>query len=130
MKQIKMLAHNKELTPNSQKLRKAMTAEERQLWFLFLRRIPFTVNRQKTIGQYIVDFYCHRAGLVIELDGSQHYDAAGTAKDHVRDAYLESCGLTVLRYSNRDIHERFKEVCNHILLIMAEKTGQEIVLKE
>ena len=125
-----MLEYDKKLTPNAQKLRKEMTAEERQLWYLFLRRVPLTVNRQKTIGRYIVDFYCHQAGLVIELDGSQHYEAEGIASDQVRDAYLRSCGLIVLRYSNRDIHEHIKEVCSHILLTMEEKVGHEITLTE
>ena len=125
-----MLEYDKKLTPNAQKLRKEMTAEERQLWYLFLRRVPLTVNRQKTIGRYIVDFYCHQAGLVIELDGSQHYEAEGIASDQVRDAYLRSCGLIVLRYSNRDIHEHFKEVYSHILLTMEEKVGHEITLME
>ena len=125
-----MLEYDKKLTPNAQKLRKEMTAEERQLWYLFLRRVPLTVNRQKTIGRYIVDFYCHQAGLVIELDGSQHYEAEGIARDQVRDAYLRSCGLIVLRYSNRDIHEHFKEVCSHSLLTMEEKVGHEITLTE
>ena len=90
-----MLEYDKKLTPNAQKLRKEMTAEERQLWYLFLRRVPLTVNRQKTIGRYIVDFYCHQAGLVIELDGSQHYEAEGIASDQVRDAYLRSCGVLI-----------------------------------
>ena len=125
-----MLEHNKKLTPNAQKLRKEMTAEERQLWYLFLRRIPLTVNRQRMIGNYIVDFYCHEAKLAIELDGSQHYESSGVAYDSKRDEYLKSCGLMVLRYSNRDIHERFKAVCSHILSAMEERTGQEIILKE
>lgn len=129
MKTGKPLTHNKALTSNSQRLRKEMTKEERQLWFLFLRHVPFTVNRQKAIGRYIVDFYCHRARLVVELDGSQHYEPIEAAYDRERDAYLEACGLTVLRYSNRDIHERFEDVCNHILMTMKQNTGQTIVLK-
>ena len=107
-----------------------MTPEERQLWYLFLRRIPLTVNRQRMLGNYIVDFYCHEAKLAIELDGSQHYESSGLVYDSKRDEYLKSCGLMVLRYSNRDIHERFKAVCSHILSVMEERTGQEIILKE
>ena len=125
-----MLEYSKKLTPNAQKLRKEMTTEERQLWYLFLHRIPLTINRQRMIGNYIVDFYCHQAKLVIELDGSQHYESAGVAYDSERDAYLKSCGLLVLRYSNRDIHEQFKAVCSHILSVIEERTGQEIILKE
>ena len=125
-----MLEYDKKLTPNAQKLRKEMTAEERQLWYLFLRRIPLTVNRQRMIGNYIVDFYCNQAKLVIELDGSQHYERDGVAYDSKRDTYLKSCGLIVLRYSNRNIHEQFKAVCSQILSVMEERTGQEIILKE
>jgi len=107
--------NNPKLTPNAQKLRKAMTKEERHLWYDFLRALPVTVNRQKVIGPYIVDFYCAKAKLVIELDGSQHYDAAGQEQDYVRDAYLRGLGFTILRYSNLDVAKNFSGVCEDIL---------------
>lgn len=106
---------NKKLTDNAQTLRKGMTKEERHLWYDFLKPLPETVNRQKVIGHYIVDFYLACANLVIELDGSQHYESEGQQRDLVRDAYLQSLGITVLRYSNRDIHENFEGVCTDIL---------------
>ena len=65
-----------------------MTDEERKLWYEFLKKLPFTVNRQKTIGVYIVDFYCAEANIVIELDGSQHYSDDGRKSDDERDEYL------------------------------------------
>ena len=92
-----------------------MTKEERHLWYDFLKPLPLMVHRQKVIGKYIVDFYIAEAKLVIELDGSQHFDPAGQKADQVRDAYLNSIGLTVLRYSNSDIHFRFQDVCRDIL---------------
>ena len=118
---IKLYKRNKKLKSYSQKLRKEMTAEERHLWYDFLKTLTVTVNRQKVIGNYIVDFYCDKAKLIIELDGSQHYDGAGEEKDAKRDNYMRSLGLTVLRYTNRDINERFENVCEdiykHIVLL-------------
>ena len=98
-----------------------MTREERHLWYDFLRKLSKTVNRQKVIGPYIVDFYCASAKLVIELDGSQHYDTKGIRSDKERDAYLSSLGLRVLRYSNRDVNQSFDSVCEDILKKMNEK---------
>ena len=91
-----------------------MTKEERHLWYDFLKTLPIMVHRQKVIGNYIVDFYIADAKLVIELDGSQHYDPSGKQADQIRDAYLSSIGLYVLRYSNSDINQRFQEVCQDI----------------
>ena len=107
--------HNGNLSSNAKVLRKNMTKEERHLWYDFLKPLPRMVHRQKVIGKYIVDFYIAEAKLVIELDGSQHFDPAGQKADQVRDAYLNSIGLTVLRYSNSDIHFRFQDVCRDIL---------------
>ena len=106
---------NPSLTSYSKRLRKDMTKEERHLWYDFLKNLPITVNRQKVIGPYIVDFYCACAKLVIELDGSQHYEETGVAADLERDAYLKSLGLTVLRYSNREVNQQFRGVCEDIL---------------
>ena len=107
--------HNGNLSSNAKVLRKNMTKEERHLWYDFLKPLPLMVHRQKVIGKYIVDFYIAEAKLVIELDGSQHFDPAGQKADQVRDTYLNSIGLTVLRYSNSDIHFRFQDVCRDIL---------------
>ena len=98
-----------------------MTKEERHLWYDFLKHIPITVHRQKTLGNYIVDFYIASAKLIIELDGSQHYENTHHAQDRQRDLYLESLGLRVLRYSNADINQRFREVCEDILNHIEEK---------
>ena len=107
--------NNPKLTPNAQKLRKTMTKEERRLWYDFLKVLPITVHRQKVIGPYIVDFYCAAAKLVIELDGSQHYDASGREADFARDEFMHGLGLTVLRYSNLDVIQNFNGVCEDIL---------------
>lgn len=107
--------NNPKLTNRSQRLRKEMTAEEKQLWYQFLKSLPFTFHRQKVIGSYIVDFFCAKAMLVIELDGTQHYEEDGIDADAQRDAFLRSLGITVLRYSNRQIHREFSRVCEDIL---------------
>ena len=105
---------NPKLTKNSQTLRKNMTKEERHLWYDFLKGQAVIFNRQKVIGDYIVDFYCASAKLVIELDGSQHYEEKGIANDIERDKYLNGLGLTVLRYSNYDVNTNFEGVCADI----------------
>ncbi len=107
--------HNSNLTANSKDLRKNMTKEERHLWYDFLKNLPLTVNRQKVIGKYIVDFYIASKGLVIELDGSQHYEDENKKKDFERDSFLKNQGLKVLRYSNLDINRHFEAVCQDIM---------------
>ena len=105
---------NEKLTGIAKALRKNMTKEERHLWYDFLKTLPITVHRQKAMGNYIVDFYIAEAKIVIELDGSQHYDAKGQQNDRVRDEYLHSLGLSVLRYANSDVNHNFDGVCEDI----------------
>ena len=106
---------NPKLTKIAQNMRKHMTKEECKLWFEFLQPLPMVVKRQRVIGNYIVDFYCPAAKLVIEVDGSQHYEVQGQIKDRQRDADLEAFGLKVLRYSNYDVNHSFEAVCDDIL---------------
>ena len=106
---------NSKLTENSKLLRKNMTKEERHLWHDFLKNLPVTVNRQKVIGNYIVDFYCATSKTVIELDGSQHYELKGKMHDMARDSYFKSLGITVLRYANSEVNLNFTGVCEDIL---------------
>jgi len=93
------LPKDSNLTPYSRKLRKSMTKQERHLWFDYLKKLPLTIHRQKVILRYIVDFYCDAAKLVIEIDGGQHYDDIGFAKDLERGSCLQNLGLklSVLR---------------------------------
>ena len=84
-------------------------------WYDFLKRLPVTVNRQKVIDHYIVDFYCASAKLAIELDGSQHYENEGAAADRERDHALNQRGITILRYSNNDLNRNFDGVCADLL---------------
>ena len=107
--------NNSKITGNAKTLRKNMTKEERHLWYDFLKSLPVTVNRQKVIGNYIVDFYIATYKIVIELDGSQHYEDKGIENDTKRDMFLNDLGINVLRYSNLDINQRFESVCEDIL---------------
>ena len=115
------LPRNKKLVDNARTLRKEMTKEERHLWYDFLREHPLKFYRQKPIGDYIVDFYCLSARLVIELDGSQHYEAPGQEKDRKRTQALETLGLHVLRFSNLDVMQNFEGVCQSIQLELSRR---------
>lgn len=106
--------YNKSLKANAANLRKNMTEEERKLWYDFLRGFSVRFYRQKIIGRYIVDFYCAKAKLVIELDGSQHYTREGEESDEIRTRYLKAYGIKILRFSNLDISTNFKGVCQTI----------------
>ncbi len=106
--------HNSKIVPFAKELRKNMTKEERHLWYDFLRSYPIKFTRQKVLGKYIVDFYCAKANLVIELDGSQHYEDEGLISDKKRTAYLEQYGIAVIRISNLDVLKNFEGVCMYI----------------
>ena len=115
------LPHNPNNLEKARQLRKHMTDEERHLWYDFLRTYPVKIMKQKPIGAYIVDFYCNSAKLVIELDGSQHFEEEGLKADARRTNYLESLGLTVVRYSNREINREFQAVCEDIDRLIRER---------
>ena len=117
------------MKPIARALRHNMTAEEKHLWYDFLKKLPYTVNRQKQIEGYIVDFLISRAYIVIELDGSQHYTEEGRARDAERDAALSKIGFTILRYSNYDVNSNFEGVCLDILNNLNEK-GFEVEWKD
>lgn len=106
---------NKRLTPYARRLRKEMTPEEKRLWYDFLKKLPWTVNRQKVFGKYIVDFYIAAASLVIEVDGGQHLGEEALQRDRERDRWLQERGVTVLRYPNLDVKLDFDRVCIDIL---------------
>ena len=106
--------HNPELTSRAQDLRKNMTKEERKLWYEYLSGYPYRFRRQVTFGHYILDFYCASAKLAIELDGSQHYAPDGLQKDTQRTNYLEENGVAVLRFSNTDVMQNLRGVCQQI----------------
>ncbi|MBE6663697.1 MAG: DUF559 domain-containing protein [Ruminococcaceae bacterium] len=117
--------HNKNIVPLAKELRKNMTSEEKHLWYDFLRKYPIRFSRQKVIGNYIVDFYCAKANLVIELDGSHHGLEKETEKDEKRTEYIESLGLTVIRIPNYEIKDNFLYVCRYIDSLVEKSLRQQ-----
>ena len=116
--------HNKQLVPLAKQLRKEMTKEERHLWYDFLRSYPVRFSRQKVLGKYIADFYCSEAQLIIELDGSQHYEADVIQKGADRTAFLEGYGLTVIRIPNNEVKRNFRGVCEYIDATVKQSLSQ------
>ena len=106
--------YNKQLLPLAKALRKRMTRQESRLWYDFLRAAPVRFRRQKVLGRYIADFYCAELKLVIELDGSQHYEASGQAADAIRTGYLREYGIKVIRIPNNYIDNNFEGVCVYL----------------
>ena len=108
------LPYNRKLIPQAKELRNNATEQEKRLWYKYLNQYPIRFQRQKTIGRYIADFYCAKAKLVIELDGSQHFSEEGKAYDASRTAGLEEYGIKVLRFSNVEVDRHFESVCRLI----------------
>ena len=102
-------------------LRHNLTRQEKHLWYDFLRDYPVKIYKQRIIDNFIADFYCHSARLIIELDGSQHYTNQGKANDKARTEILERYGIRVLRFSNKDIDEKFDGVCQMIDKVINER---------
>ena len=111
---------NTKLT-SARALRREMTPHERKLWYLFLQKYPVKIYKQRIIDKYIVDFYCASAKLVIELDGSEHYEPQALAYDRERTAVLEQYGLKVVRYTNMEIDREFSAVCEQIDSLIKER---------
>ena len=121
--------HNKKLTDNAKELRKNMTKEERHLWYDYLSKYPVRILKQKVIDNYIVDFYCAAAALIIELDGSQHGKEAAVKYDQIRTENLGERGLTVLRVPNRQVNENFWGVCRYIDNLIKDLIEQKMKIK-
>ncbi len=111
-----MLSYNKTLKEYSRRLRKEITDAERALWSIIrVKQLKgYQFYRQKPIGNFIVDFYCPKANLVLELDGGQHYTEDGMIKDRLRDDFMRSIGLRVLKFSDREVFENIEGVIEKI----------------
>ena len=120
------MLHNHELTARAQELRRNMTKEERRLWYEYLRQYPCRFRRQVAFGRYILDFYCAKAKLAIELDGSQHFDPKNIQYDQDRTAFLEENGIHVIRFSNTDVIQNLRGVCQSIDLAILSRTQSSI----
>ena len=115
---------NKDYVPYAKELRKNMTKEERHLWYDFLRQYPVRFSRQKILGRYIADFYCAQAKLVIELDGSQHFEESEKVKDSARTEFLKGYDISVLRIPNNEVNCNFLGVCEYIDLAVKQSLSQ------
>ncbi len=111
-------ARKQVLRMRAREMRSDMTPEEGLLWHAFLKRYPIPFRRQYVVGEYILDFYCRKKKLAIELDGSQHYTPKSMEYDRKRTVFLESQGIQVLRFTNRDVKLDFKKVCEQIDLVV------------
>lgn len=120
-KKMNFTGYNFLLKENARSLRKSPTAQEKKLWFNFLRKYPVKFYRQRAIDRFIVDFYCSKAKLIIEIDGSQHFEQKGKAYDKERTQVIEKYGLKVIRFSNRDIERNFSGVCTAIDVKVKER---------
>ena len=114
------LPYDPDLVEKARALRKNMTPAEKKLWYQYLRNYPFRVLRQRPIDHYIVDFYCPRAKLVVEVDGSQNFSDEMTEYDRIRNEYLSSLGLRVLRFTNTDVLTHIERVVENIIENMGE----------
>ena len=108
------LDYNEKNIQLARNLRKNSTPQEKHLWYDYLSKYPIRFQRQKAIDNFIADFYCHKAKLVIELDGSQHYTPEGKAKDSFRTEILEGYDLIIIRFTNHDVDTNFRGVCQYI----------------
>ena len=106
--------HNKDLTESAKILRNNMTKEEKHLWYDYLRECPVKFSRQKVLGKYIADFYSAEAKMVIELDGSQHYEKENRIYDEKRTEFLEEYDLKVIRIPNFEINNNFEGICRYL----------------
>lgn len=109
------LEYNPKLIKKAIDLRSNPTPQERHLWYDYLSKYPVRFQRQKVIDNFIVDFYCAKAKLVIELDGSQHYKEQEQLKDKKRTNKLKKYNLFVLRISNNELDRNFQGVCAKIV---------------
>ncbi len=119
-----MRPYRRENIPLARELRRNMTPWERKLWYTYLRGYPVRFQRQKAIGEYIVDFYCAQARLAVELDGGGHFEAVQLEADRRRTADLEALGLRVVRFTNAEVSQNFVGVCQVIDMEVQARTGR------
>ena len=123
------MPYNPENKPLARTLRSNMTVQEKKLWYDCLRRLDVHIRRQYPFGEYIADFYCPSAQLIIELDGSQHYESHGKEADKIRDSFFANNNIDVIRYPNNAVNENFPAVCINIIHRLEERLGRKVLYK-
>ena len=121
MNENNFLPRNKELKVPSRELRNDSTKQENHLWHDFLKNFKPRFTRQRIVNNFILDFYCHKAALAVELDGSQHYENEALEHDQARTEYLNGLGIEVLRFSNKEVDRNFTGVCEKIKITVEER---------
>lgn len=116
---------NSAMLSRARELRREMTPQETKLWYQFLRRYPIKIYKQRIIESFVVDFYCSKAQLVIEVDGNQHFTAQGRQYDLERSGILARYHLEILRFSNQDVDLHFQQVCEKIDLTIQSRLSEE-----
>ena len=111
---------NSQNLANARSQRKNMTPQERRLWYDFLRYCKPRFRRQELIGNYIADFFCYEAKLVVEVDGSQHFLPDQRQRDNARTAYFHSMGIKIMRVDNGQVNRNFDGVCEGILIALQQ----------
>lgn len=117
--------YNKKNITLAKNLRKNATPQENHLWYDFLSKYKTKFQRQKAIDDFIADFYCHKAKLIIEIDGSQHYTEKGKQRDDFRTEVLEGYDLKVIRFTNKQIDDNFINVCEYIDMIVNSEISKQ-----
>ena len=120
-KDYKFTGYNKSLKESAKILRKNMTEQEKKLWYMYLKNYPVKFYRQRIIETYIVDFYCSKAKIVIEIDGNQHYTVEGKNYDEIRTEIINRYNIEVIRIKNHDIDKKFYDICRFIDNIITNK---------
>ncbi len=120
------LEYNRKNIPLAKNLRRNATPQENHLWYDFLAKYEIRFQRQKAIDGFIADFYCHKAKLVIEIDGAQHYTEEGQRKDEFRTEILEGYDLKIIRFTNRQIHTNFRGVCLYIDSVVKMSVNESV----
>ena len=118
------LPYDKHRISFAKALRKNATPQENHLWYDFLRAYPVRFQRQKVIGHFVADFYCHKARLIVEIDGSGHYTPEGEQYDAFRTEVLQEYGLSVIRFTNLQVNENFEGVCAYIHMAVQNSLSQ------
>ena len=113
--------YNRKMRERTRELRKNMTPQEKHLWYDYLSTYDIKIYRQRSIGGFIVDFYCSKVKLAIEIDGSQHYTEEGIEYDKERNFVLKKYGVETIRFSNLDIDRNFEGVCQEIDKVIKER---------
>ena len=114
-----------EQVDRAREMRKEPTEEENKLWHILLKNIIPRFVRQKIIGFYIVDFYCPKLKLIIEIDGEQHFWKENEEYEKRREQFLQNSGYKLLHFYNSDINKHIREA-EHTIINACRERAEEL----